>query len=80
MFNLHLDCENGKYPKKLQVYKKMKKVKEWTTCRISCNVDQKCDFFRWKVEIFYVFSCYPGFIVMNFVESQEMAEETVFPD
>merc|ERR1719219_931159 len=42
------ECENGKYPKKLQVYKKMKKVKKWTTCRNSCNSDPNCEYFKWK--------------------------------
>jgi len=42
------DCENGKYPKQLKVYKKIKKVKKWTTCRNSCNSDPECEYFKWK--------------------------------
>merc|ERR1712048_148569 len=33
------DCENGKYPKKVQ---------KWTTCRNSCNADPQCEYFKWK--------------------------------
>merc|ERR1712045_570390 len=42
------DCENGKYPKQLKPYKKIKKVKKWNQCRDMCNDDPDCEYFKWK--------------------------------
>jgi len=42
------ECENGRYPKALKPYRKIKKVKRWTQCRDSCNDDDRCEYFKWK--------------------------------
>merc|ERR1712154_713829 len=42
------ECQEGKFPKQLKPYKKIKRVKNWTQCRDQCNDDPRCEFFKWK--------------------------------
>jgi len=42
------ECQDGKFPKQLKPYKKIKKVKNWTQCRDQCNDDPRCEYFKWK--------------------------------
>ena len=67
---MYVECENGKYPKQLKVYKKIKKVKKWTTCRNSCIDDPNCDYFKWKVHRSCLLRILLPIFLLNFVEQQ----------
>ena len=42
-------CVEDNIPQKLQVYNKIKKMKNWEDCRDACNADTRCGYFKYKV-------------------------------
>merc|ERR1711953_1121960 len=47
-------CVHDNIPNKLQVYNKIKKMKNWEDCRDACNADTQCNSFKHKKRACYL--------------------------
>ena len=45
------ECRNGFFPRKILVVFKKTKTSTWHECRRLCDEKEKCDYFKWKVNL-----------------------------
>ena len=66
----------------MTVYRSFKRSKKWSDCRDTCNDENECEYFKWKVmnKSSLLMQCI-NIIYNNFVftEQQEMEEKSLLP-